>query len=142
MKWKYSHGDNAKKQVPERTWLFGMLVRLMAPFFARLRAWESKKTIRQKKFLLVLFCASSLLVLALSLLHGLYRPVVVKPMNLPVMMLPPPRDFQNGGNKTGQLSRLLDSIKASPGGSVILDSLRKSRPGLLDSLQQIDNNKE
>ena len=138
MKRKSVAVESPDGQVPESTWLFRQVVRLLTPVFGRLRAWDNRATIRQKKIALLVFCAGVAMLLTLSVYVGTRTPRVAKPMHLPALLPPPGDGIPQLQMTPGRLRRLLDSIRAQPGGDQILDSLQKNRPGLLDTLEQID----
>jgi hypothetical protein len=111
----------------------------MRPLFERVRAWERRATFRQKKKALVIFCLCSVVLLGLSFFHGLRKSIFFKQTKVPVMLLPPAVNLK--GEKAGHFKDLLDSIRAAPGGAAVLDSVERARPGLLDTLRQLQNDK-
>ena len=64
-------------------------------------------------------------------------------MSLRIEQLTPPKDiYPNDGIKRGfrkvlRIKALLDSLRRSPGGIPVYDSLLHARPGLMDSLQHL-----
>ena len=49
----------------------------------------------------------------------------------------PNDEFRKGFKKILRIKTLLDSLKKSPGGITVYDSLMKARPGLIDSLHSL-----
>lgn len=114
----------------------------------RISGWLQRKTMTVSPVRLKLYAASILLLFGIwngwivyHALHGTRPPIPAVQRSLSSPILPnvrPPVDASSLSGLT-QFRSWLDSLQRDSAGRQIYDSIRRRRPGLLDSLAQIDN---
>jgi hypothetical protein len=116
--------------------------------------WVNRLTVKGKKIFLLIFCLvfgsySLYIMLTIFMSSGneLARAVTPDPISIPkhfdkagdentnVM----PAVSENDFRKIQEFNRYMDSLKKSPSGKKVYDSIIVMRPGLLDSVKMLEN---
>jgi hypothetical protein len=111
----------------------------------QMQRWERRCSVRQKKWALILFCATGCIYSGVVLVDAFQEKQPVSAelpttpvMHGPVLHLPAPKITAKDSAALLGFKMMVDSLAAFDSGRAVLKELQSARPGLLDSLYNIE----